>query len=32
MTEPRAAIVVTTIFEPRFLADYLENLDRHGRR
>jgi hypothetical protein len=32
MTELRAAIVVTTIFEPRFLADYLENLDRHGRK
>lgn len=32
MTEPRAAIVVTTIFEPRFLPDYLDNLDRHGRR
>ena len=32
MTETRAAIVVTTIFEPRFLDDYLANLDRHGRR
>jgi hypothetical protein len=28
----RAAIVCTTIFEPAFLAGYLDNLDRHGRR
>src|SRR5437764_7499818 len=26
----RAAIVVTTIFEPRFLDGYVENLRRHG--
>jgi hypothetical protein len=26
----RADIVVTTIFEPRFLDDYVENLERHG--
>lgn len=32
MGTPRAAIVVTTIFEPRFLAGYLENIDRHGRK
>src|SRR3954449_13235769 len=27
----RVAIVVTTIFEPRFLDGYVENLRRHGR-
>jgi hypothetical protein len=27
-----AAIVVTTIFEPRFLDGYLANIDKHGRR
>jgi hypothetical protein len=32
MTEPRAAIVVTTIFEPRFLADYLTNIEQYGRK
>jgi Reversibly glycosylated polypeptide len=32
MPAPRAAIVVTTIFEPRFLDGYLENIERHGRR
>src|SRR5512134_955009 len=26
------AIVCTTIFEPRFLEGYLDNLERHGRR
>jgi reversibly glycosylated polypeptide len=28
----RAAIVVTTIFEPRFLDGYLDNLESHGRK
>jgi len=28
----RTAIVVTTIFEPRFIDGYLANIDRHGRR
>ena len=28
----RAAIVVTTIFEPRFLDGYLANIERHGRK
>lgn len=28
----RAAIVVTTIFEPRFIDGYLANIERHGRR
>lgn len=28
----RTAIVVTTIFEPRFLDGYLANIERHGRR
>ena len=32
MLNKRAAIVCTTIFEPRFLDGYLANLDRHGRR
>lgn len=32
MTPKRAAIVVTTIFEPAFLSGYLENLDTYGRR
>lgn len=31
MTERQTAIVVTTIFEPRFLRAYLENLCGHGR-
>lgn len=31
MSQPRAAIVVTTIFEPRFLDGYVENLRRFGR-
>ncbi len=32
MMEPRTAIVVTTIFEPRFLADYLTNIEQYGRK
>jgi hypothetical protein len=28
----RASIVVTTIFEPRFIDGYLANIERHGRR
>jgi len=28
----RAAIVVTTIFEPRFLDGYLANIERYGRK
>src|SRR5436190_1230181 len=31
MTRKRAAIVCTTIFEPRFLDGYLANLSRHDR-
>lgn len=31
MNGQRTAIVVTTIFEPRFLAGYLENIASHGR-
>ena len=32
MSNRRASIVVTTIFEPRFIDGYLANIDRHGRR
>ena len=32
MSAVRAAIVVTTIFEPRFLDGYLANIERHGRK
>jgi len=32
LSNTRAAIVVTTIFEPRFLDGYLQNIERHGRR
>ncbi len=32
MNEKTVEIVVTTIFEPRFLEGYLDNLDRHGHR
>jgi hypothetical protein len=32
VSNSRAAIVVTTIFEPRFLDGYLANIDRRGRR
>ena len=32
MSDTRASIVVTTIFEPRFLDGYLQNIERHGRR
>lgn len=32
MPNKRAAIVVTTIFEPNFLSGYLENIDRYGHR
>ncbi|HET7434392.1 MAG TPA: hypothetical protein VFN10_06720 [Thermoanaerobaculia bacterium] len=32
MTHKRASLVVTTIFEPRFLDGYLDNLERHGRK
>lgn len=31
MTPPRVALVVTTIFEPRFLRGYLDNLARFDR-
>jgi len=31
MVKPHTAIVVTTIFEPAFLAGYLENLRENGR-
>lgn len=31
MPNKRAAIVVTTIFEPRFISGYLQNIERHGR-
>ena len=30
MTNRRAAIVCTTIFEPKFVDGYLENIERHG--
>ena len=32
MAMKRASIVVTTIFEPRFIDGYLANIERHGRR
>lgn len=32
MSRKRAAIVVTTIFEPKFLDGYIENLQQHDRR
>ncbi len=32
MNNRRASIVVTTIFEPRFIDGYLANIERHGRR
>ncbi len=31
MPHKRASIVVTTIFEPKFVEGYLENIERHGR-
>jgi hypothetical protein len=31
MTNKHAAIVCTTIFEPKFVDGYLENIERHGR-